>query len=384
MTSGGDEAQVVDVALRPLLRVPSSHDLRRAAARVVPAAVFFVLPVCVVLLVVQTAIGQGMFAVDFHNSFYRAGRAVLHGRFAYDLTLQQTDAFVYPPLTALLFAPLALLPHSVADGLFTVLGILCVPFALRSFGVVDRRCYGLAFLWPPVLAAIQAGNLSLLLLGGIGIAWAVRSRPAALGLTVALLVSAKLFLWPLGLWLLLSKRLRAAAWLIALFVVLNAISWVTIHAGSVTAYLGLLHRLSSGEGWDTYTLRVMLVSHLGQPTSIAIAATWLAVAAMLAAWWWRGRGDERATLAVTVLVALVASPIVWLHYLVLLLAPVALMRRSLSWIWFVPLVTLFCPGKGSGTAAQTALVLAVIAVVAVATVASGRELRRAPKVFRPA
>jgi hypothetical protein len=291
---------------------------------------------------------------------------VLHGNFAYPTDLNAVaDPYVYPPLTAILFTPFALLPVAVAELIYTALGILGVFVALRAFGVTDWRCYGAAFLWPPVLSAIQAGNITLLLLCGIGLAWVFRARAPLLGLSVAVLVSAKLFLWPLALWLLATRRFRAAAWAAGLFVVLNGLAWTIVDAGSVRAYLGLLHRLNASEGLDTYTLKA-LAGRLGLPASAGMALTGLAIAAVGFVWWKHGRGSDRLTLAAAVLIALVASPIVWLHYLALLLVPVALTRRSLGLIWLLPLVTIDLPGKGSGGLVQTAMGLGIIAAVAVA------------------
>jgi hypothetical protein len=97
------------------------------------------------------------------------------------------------------------------------------------------------------------------------------------GLLVAVLVSTKLFLWPLGLWLLATRRFRAAAWAAGLFVVLNSLAWRIVDAGSVGSYLGLLHRIRAGEGWDTYTMRV-LAARTGVPAAAGITLTGVAVA----------------------------------------------------------------------------------------------------------
>ena len=334
-------------------------------AAILSVAVFVLLPVEVVTGYVALVHHMGVFALDFHYAFWHTGRDVLHGNFAYPTDLGATaDPFVYPPLTAILFAPFAILPLTAAEWVFTALGIVCVGVALRAFGVKDWRCYGAAFLWPPVLSAIQAGNITLLLLGGIGLAWAFRARAPVAGLLVAVLVSTKLFLWPLGLWLLATRRFRAAAWAAGLFVALNSLAWKVVEAGSVGSYLGLLHRISAGEGWDTYTMRV-LAARMGVPAAAGITLTGLAIALVGVAWWKHGRGDDRMTLAAAVLIALISSPIVWLHYLALLLVPVALMRRSLGLIWLLPLVTIDLPGKGSGGLVQTAMGVGIIAAVAV-------------------
>jgi hypothetical protein len=55
----------------------------------------------------------------------------------------------------------------------------------------------------------------------------------------------------------------------------------------------------------------------------------------------------------------VASPIVWLHSIVLLLAPVALYRPRFSFVWIVPALLWFGSGNGNGRPWQTALVLGV-------------------------
>ena len=64
---------------------------------------------------------------------------------------------------------------------------------------------------------------------------------------------------------------------------------------------------------------------------------------MLAAAAWVARDERRtprdrdiATLTIMLAAALAASPIVWVHYFLLLLVPLALARPRLSLLWFVP------------------------------------------------
>ena len=49
-----------------------------------------------------------------------------------------------------------------------------------------------------------------------------------------------------------------------------------------------------------------------------------------------GDGDRRA-FVLALAAAFVLTPILWLHYLVLLVVPIALARPRLSALWFVPL-----------------------------------------------
>jgi hypothetical protein len=51
-----------------------------------------------------------------------------------------------------------------------------------------------------------------------------------------------------------------------------------------------------------------------------------------------GAGGDAVSLSLVIVAALVLTPILWLHYLVLLLVPIALTRPRLSALWLVPLV----------------------------------------------
>jgi hypothetical protein len=70
-----------------------------------------------------------------------------------------------------------------------------------------------------------------------------------------------------------------------------------------------------------------------------------------------------------VVASLLATPLLWLHYLLLLFVPIALYRPRLSGLWFLPLLLWATPTTHShGTTWRIALALAVVAVVAVRTV----------------
>jgi hypothetical protein len=84
--------------------------------------------------------------------------------------------------------------------------------------------------------------------------------------------------------------------------------------------------------------------------------------------------------------ALLATPVLWLHYLVLLFVPIALARPRLSAVWFAPLAFWITPlAHSNGSVWRTCLVLAVsagvvawtVAPAAAATAAAGRRPGRA-------
>jgi hypothetical protein len=72
-----------------------------------------------------------------------------------------------------------------------------------------------------------------------------------------------------------------------------------------------------------------------------------------------------------VTVAILASPIVWLHYLALLIVPIARASPRLSPLWLVTVARWLTPGTDSeGTASKMALVVA--ATIAIGVAASHR------------
>jgi len=62
----------------------------------------------------------------------------------------------------------------------------------------------------------------------------------------------------------------------------------------------------------------------------------------------RGKDGDRRSFVVALGAGLLLSPIVWLHYLVLIFVPIALYRRRFSAAWLVPFAYWLLPGQESG------------------------------------
>ena len=98
----------------------------------------------------------------------------------------------------------------------------------------------------------------------------------------------------------------------------------------------------------------------------------MAVGAALLAFCWREgrRGLDERSLALALAAALALSPIVWLHYFVLLLVPIALARRTFGAIWLIPALFWFTPYEENF--AQHWRIAVGIGLAALALVAAGR------------
>ncbi len=106
--------------------------------------------------------------------------------------------FLYPPIVAELFRPLAALPFVWAKTLFTAASLLALVLglcvvagdpSLATPGAGRRQpnlavTLALAAVWPPVFAAVERGQIDLLLLPMLAAAWRWRRHAAVAGLAL--------------------------------------------------------------------------------------------------------------------------------------------------------------------------------------------------------
>ena len=310
-------------------------------------------------------------ALEDFGIFRAAALDVVHGRSPYvapnATALAHFDKFVYPPVAALLFAPFAALPSEAARVLMFLAGLAAVLGALRLLRVQDWRCYGVAILSAPAINSLALGALTSFLLLGAAFAWRYRDRPAVAGVATAFTAVLKLFLWPLAVWLLVTRRWRALVLCVGVALVALLGGWAVIGFAGLRSYPTLMHVLERLEGPASYSTVALLGLSGGAATAITVVLSLAAVVAIgLAA---RGNGGDQRALAVAILASLVATPLVWLHYLLLLFVPIALYRPRLSALWFLPLALWVTPLTHSqGTTWRIAVALGVIGVVALRTV----------------
>jgi hypothetical protein len=321
----------------------SRRSERRTSRSALSVALWGVLP-CILTGYTLLAARHGVVRLggDFHYAFWPAGDRVLHGLSPYvgpgSAAIAHATAFVYPAVAALALAPFAWIPHGVADYLFAVLQIAAALLTLRVLEVRDWRLYGLVLLSPMVFAGWSVANVTLLLGLGVAAAWRWRERAALAGALVALVISFKLFLWPLSLWLLATRRYAALAYMLACGAVLNLIAWTALGWNELDRYGRLLHSLSIVEERRGYSL-IALARRVGidRGTAYALALALAGIVAVACITLGRRRSDI-GSLALALAASLLAAPIVQLHYFALLLIPLAVVRPRLSAAWALPLL----------------------------------------------
>jgi len=320
--------------------------------------------------------------------FLRAAGKVMHAASPYAYAGDQT--FAYPPFAAWLVAPLHPLGGRAAAVVWTVLSLAVIALALWLLELRDWRCYALVGVFMFTRSAVNLGTIEPLLLLAVAAAWRWRDRLVEPAAAVGIAIVLKLFLWPLAVWLALTRRWRSAVAAVGVAVVVAAVSWAAIGFAGIGSYPGVLRRLADDESTSSYSVVALGVrAHL--PLLAARVVSVLVALALLAAAGWVARDGRRsdrdrdvATLTLCLAAALAASPIVWVHYFLLLLVPLVLTRPRLSPLWLVPFAyePLGPAAWPAGDARKLALALAATLLIlgaAVVRVEWRPALRRTPR-----
>lgn len=306
------------------------------------ASVFGIIPAIWTGWAMILATHGRQWAVADFLTFRRAASALLHGRTPYPhhpdpSVLAIGHSFVYPPIAAYPFIPFTALPAHVAIVIYLLASIAAIPAALWIIGVRDWRVFGVVLLWEPVLMWLLHGPIEPWMLLLLALGWRWRTDVIRLAVIVALLVSFKLFLWPLLVWLLATRRIRAFLASSALTAAFVLIPFASVGFDALRSYPHLLRTLTNVYGASSFSLLGVFDSVASRHTAqLALAVATLVLVGVIA---FAARGEEgdRRAFSVAIVAAVMLSPIVWAHYFILLAAPIALVRAQLSALWFAPL-----------------------------------------------
>jgi hypothetical protein len=215
---------------------------------------------------------------------------------------------------------------------------------LRYLGVRDWQCYGAVFASIVVLGALRLGALTPLLALGLALAWRFRERRLVLATVLASLVIAKLFLWPVLVWAVWTGRRTAAAIAIGVGVSSTLIAWAVLGFKGITEYPDLLRRVAEAQFEKSYSVAALAAS-VGLPERVALSVPVALVPVGVAAIALSSRrpNGDAAALVTAVATALLLSPLVWLHYFVLLVVLIAMTHSQFTWVWLLPLAYWIVP-----------------------------------------
>lgn len=304
---------------------------------------------------------------------YREGaQSLLLGRPLYDhLTLQNNLPFTYPPLSAWLMLPFAALPFAAASALWCILFVWAtygaVAIAMRKPMVflaqrLGRRAGAIPFLIAAAMLWIEPVNdgiffgqvnayLVLACMADLGLRNVRWPRGALSGLCMAVKLTPGVFLIHYaisGQWKLLRNMLLGAGGLTLLVFAVgpdtskafwfDAISQPERLGANINtsnqSIRGWLIRLAASEGWTEHTVSLIWLT-------LVIA---VAVPSFLLARRFHKLGDRAAEVGVVGLMAVLLSPVAWIHHLhwmvVLIPALIGDGRRRKRW-YLAAAVTVF-------------------------------------------
>ena len=300
---------------------------------------------------------EGLLAWDVRFAYLPAAEAVLDGDSPYpgvdDPILDEQKGYVYPPQLVLTLLPLTLLPVPVASFL-VALGLLALVGAtLYVLEVRDVRCYAAAAMWVPTISGVLLANVSILLAFALAVTWRYRDSVKPPAAALGLAVSAKLLLWPMFVWMVSARRIRATALAVLIGVAVTFAAWAAIGFAGFTQYPDLLRTLSELQSERSYSI-VGMAAELGLSETVGQGVSLvLGVGLLFACVVFARRGDDARSFTAAVAATLVLSPIVWLHYLVLLLVPLAVLRPRFTVLWLVPVLLWVSPRPGYAEGFQT-------------------------------
>ncbi len=278
----------------------------------------------------------------FDLRVYRgAGFHVLHGLPLFQRPIVRRLGFTYPPFAALLMAPLTLLSVRLDKVLMTVLSLTALVWMLRRALMLRRprpapgrgslldptaawavvAVAAAAALWlEPVTVTLGLGQVDLLLVALIVFDLSrpdsARTKGVGIGIAAAIKLTPLVFL----VYLLCSRRPRAALTGLATFAASIVVSFVLI-PGDASKYWGGLvfksSRVGSAINPGNQSLRGALARLIGErypgPAALAVVAL-VAIVGMALAVRASRRGDEAMGFSFCAVSTLLVSPVSWTHH----------------------------------------------------------------------
>jgi hypothetical protein len=277
------------------------------------------------------------YGFDFHGGIWKAGQDVLHGRSPYEAPNAQHlaavgNAYIPPPLLAEVFVPLSVLPFGVAVLLLNALCVCAFVAALRLLGVRDPELYVIGLCSAPFIFALSYGDPDGIFVLLAALAWHYRDSMRG-AVAVGSLIAAKLLLWPLVIWLIVTRRVRQAALAIVTAAGLLVLAWALIGFKGLLHYPQLLAADSKVQATNHSVAAALRSAGLSPTAAYAvavIAAVLVALAVVRASHW-----SDRGWFTGAVIAGLIASPVVFPNYFLILFVPLAIGRPTSRSVWLL-------------------------------------------------
>ena len=314
--------------------------LGRAALPILAVA-SFALGVAATLAVAGDTLGYD------YQAYRSAADRVLNGQPIYDPAVGVAGPFaifLYPPPFAVAFAPFALLTSSTGVWIWTAACVVMSVAAIRILPVDPSVRWAVLLLagidWP-VVYAIKLGQVGPMLLLAFAAGWRLLSSEAALGAVSAIGTLVKVQPALLFGWALLTGRGRMIGFGLAASAAAVIVTLPIVGVGAWLDYVQIIGRVSAPVTTPHTMTLGAVVYQVGASEGLAATVQIVAMGATVAVWAYAARRRAADVGYLTTIVASqLLSPLLWDHYAILLLLPVAwLLHHGHRWAVFIPLAT---------------------------------------------
>ncbi len=316
------------------------ENLARAALPLVAAASFLV------GLGLTLAAAGDTLGYDF-RAYHQAVIRLVNGIGLYDMSFTEAGAFglfFYPPPFAVLVLPFAFVAAepAILTWVGLSIGAFLVGVAILPVSRSVRWWVVLLAGWSfPFVYAVKLGQVGPILFLLFAVGWRGIDQPIRLGVSAAFGAAIKLQPGLILGWALLTRRYRAVVAGVIVLATLGVAATLIAGPGSWADFIVLVRTVS-----DPITTPQNLTPGAvayqgglapGVATLLQLVNTIAVVGATLAAIRW---ATAEASFLVVVVASQLVSPILWDHYAMLLLLPVAyLLSSGRWWALAIPLVT---------------------------------------------
>ena len=292
------------------------------------------------IAILLAVIAARSFTAQDLDVYRAAGRALLDGHNPYTHILGGTGVpYTYTPFSTLVFVPLALLSHTTGTIVITLVSLGCYWFVIGRFVEAalpewdqTRRTEATALVCLALLATesvsqtLGFGQINFILMAVV-VADVARRRPSAWqGIWVGFATAFKLIPGIFIVYLLCTRRFRAAATASAGFAATIAIGWIAMPAASHSYWLSGVGTDPRHIGGSAYLINESILGVFARPMGyVAARPYWIAAAIptlLIGMWIARRMHDhvgEIAGITVAAVIGELTSPISWNHH----------------WTWFV-------------------------------------------------
>ncbi|MGK2849989.1 MAG: glycosyltransferase family 87 protein [Candidatus Limnocylindrales bacterium] len=280
-------------------------------------------------------------------AYHQAAVRVLAGQPLYDMSFTETGGFglfYYPPTFAPLILPLGLLSATAATWTWIGLSIAFFLAGVAMLPVSRSVRWWLILLagWSfPFVYAVKLGQVGPILFGLFALGWRFIDEPSRLGVSGAVGAAIKLQPGLILVWALLTRRVKAV-WVGGLVLGVLAVLAVGLTGIAVWPDFLTLLRTVTDPITTPHNFTPGAVSfQLGVPETVAGGIQAASTAALVVVFLVAIRAcSAEASYLVAVIASQLVSPIVWDHYAMLLLLPVAyLLAAGRWWALAIPVAT---------------------------------------------